>query len=1180
MNYKPSYKFISWNVRGVNEKEKRLAIRQTIILENPDMVCLQETKIADMSDRMAKELCGRKLDQFATRDAEGTRGGIFIAWTTRKFSLISTTIRTYSLSLLFKNLEDSSTFLYTGVYGPSVRINRPSFFEELKDLKPVNSIPWILNGDFNVTMRNEERNNPTSDWRGTLTFARLVSELELLNITLQGRKFTWSNEREDPSMAKLDRFLISEEWNNKFPNSQQQSLANTSSDHCPILYTAQTQFQKTNLFRFENCWLQFPELDEVVAKLWEQEGEANTPTQLNHKLQALQKEIKIWAAARVGSIKAQIKVCREFIGWLDKAKETRSVTLLEKFIACQIKKRYTDLSILEEDIWKQRAKLRWELKGDKNTRYFHTVASTSKRKNTIMHIEWNGQQFSDQRAKADAFFQFYKELMGKSSASTPTICWDNLYGEERHELQALQDPIMVQEVQQVIQTWPRNKSPGPDGFTGEFYTKYQNILIRDIHAVLSHITTTGDSLHPLNTSHIILIPKKETSLHPQDYRPISLIHGMQRIFSKILANRVQQYIPRLVSEEQTGFIKNRQIAEGFIYAQHALHNSQQNKIPLAIFKADVHKAFDTISWEYLIKVLKNLNFPSNWLLWIENSVLKGTSQILINGLLGKKITLKRGVRQGDPLSPFLFIIAMDFINRWVSKLKATGAIRLPYPGMSPCLLYADDTLFFLKPDLRQVQILKIVLTAFESISGLAVNMNKSELVTTITSQETGTELALAMGCKLGEFPMKYLGLPLSNKKLNKTAYLPLIQKFSNRLEGWAARNLSIAGRLILLNAVLSALPTYYMSCLKLPVWVIKEIDRIRRHFLWHGATQERKKLNLANWELVCKPKKLGGLGVMDLTVFNNAMLAKWYWQWTNPEKRLWKTIFQQTNQTLWPVPKSKFFNITLKDVYSFMDTSIMRIVGKGDSILFWGHNWGIGILKHEFKILYSYAIDQNQSIAQMSGARNIRELFRGVLSEEAEQELTQLIQNLHQQTIMLTSNPDEARWKWTPSSQFSVSSYYHAFIHAPTIRSQVHKIWKIKAPPRMQVFSWLMMQNKVLTIDNLMKRGWTMVNRCIMCRNQLESVIHLFEECTVTIEIYRKLALTMGMKLPTRHARKALITNEINKEERSLLLIAQFVVWRERCSRIFTDKSIQTETLIQQVRDQWMITMKTNSHTA
>lgn len=132
----------------------------------------------------------------------------------------------------------------------------------------------------------------------------------------------------------------------------------------------------------------------------------------------------------------------------------------------------------------------------------------------------------------------------------------------------------------------------------------------------------------------------ESKEYSQEYRPISLIHGIQRIFSKILAIRLQPKIAKLVDTTQTGFVKNRQITEGFIYAQHILHHTYQQKIPIAIFKADIHKAFDTVSWDYMLKVMKNLNFSQTWITWIKNLVLIGTSQILINGLLGKKLILR------------------------------------------------------------------------------------------------------------------------------------------------------------------------------------------------------------------------------------------------------------------------------------------------------------------------------------------------------------------------------------------------------------------------------------------------------------------------------------------------------------------------------------------------------------
>lgn len=140
-----------------------------------------------------------------------------------------------------------------------------------------------------------------------------------------------------------------------------------------------------------------------------------------------------------------------------------------------------------------------------------------------------------------------------------------------------------------------------------------------------------------------------------------------------------------------------------------------------------------------------MGFPRNWLAWIKNAVLSGTSQIIVNGLVGKKIILKRGVRQGDPISPMLFIMAMDFVTRWFSKLVVTGAWRLPFQDMKPCLLYADDALFFLKPEARQIQMLKIALAAFERISGLAVNLTKSELVIAKDVGTLGQELAAQIG---------------------------------------------------------------------------------------------------------------------------------------------------------------------------------------------------------------------------------------------------------------------------------------------------------------------------------------------------------------------------------------------------------------------------------------------------
>ena len=174
---------------------------------------------------------------------------------------------------------------------------------------------------------------------------------------------------------------------------------------------------------------------------------------------------------------------------------------------------------------------------------------------------------------------------------------------------------------------------------------------------------------------------------------------------------------------------------------------------------------------------------------------------------------------------------MDFLARYFAKLVAIDTIRLPFNGMKPCLLYADDALFFIKPEIQQLHTLKIALVVFQKVSGLATNQQKSELIITDPKPHNADQLPAILGCGQSEFPFTYLGLPLSNKKLPKTTFLPLIYRLNGRLAGWAAKHLSIAGRLVLLNAVLSTLPSYFMTVIRLPKWVIKQIDKTRRRFL-------------------------------------------------------------------------------------------------------------------------------------------------------------------------------------------------------------------------------------------------------------------------------------------------------------------------------------------------------------
>ena len=170
--------------------------------------------------------------------------------------------------------------------------------------------------------------------------------------------------------------------------------------------------------------------------------------------------------------------------WIGKVEENRQITQLEKWVKIKVKRRFVELSMLEEDIWRQRAKIKWETEGDRNTKFFHTLATSAKRSNNIHTIEYDGQEHRTQGMKAQVFWNFYVNLMGHNSTDMPSINWSNLYSNSIN-LQDLVKQVTQEEILLVINELPSNKSPGPDGFTGEFYKEFKDILLPDLLAVLS-----------------------------------------------------------------------------------------------------------------------------------------------------------------------------------------------------------------------------------------------------------------------------------------------------------------------------------------------------------------------------------------------------------------------------------------------------------------------------------------------------------------------------------------------------------------------------------------------------------------------------------------------------------------------------------------------------------------------
>jgi len=259
----------------------------------------------------------------------------------------------------------------------------------------------------------------------------------------------------------------------------------------------------------------------------------------------------------------------------------------------------------------------------------------------------------------------------------------------------------------------------------------------------------------------------------------------------------------------------------------------------------------------------------------------------------------RGLRQGDPLSPFLFVIMSEVLNKMLQEVVSLQLLRgvsVDSKGIQIThLQFADDTLIFCEAEEQYLMRIKGILLSFQAFPGLVVNYHKSGLIAIRKVDAWGQNVANLLGLHIITAAMIYLGIPLGANMGKVASWQCSVDKIQKKLSSWKSSCLSRAGRLILIKLVLNCRPIYYLSLFRLPKKVAKEIIRIQRKFLW-SVNKEGNFMPLVKWEIVQQHKDRGGLGVGDIVVKNSALLFKWWWRYANEEDPLWKRVVQSIHK--------------------------------------------------------------------------------------------------------------------------------------------------------------------------------------------------------------------------------------------------------------------------------------------
>ncbi|KAH9750457.1 reverse transcriptase domain-containing protein [Citrus sinensis] len=963
----------------------------------------------------------------------------------------------------------------TGFYGYPESNRRRESWHLLRRLASLSTLPWVCLGDFNDLLDSSEKNGsrPHAAWK-IHGFRSAISDAGLSDLGMVGYQFTWERGRGTVNWVeeRLDRAFSSSSWRDKFPNAQVQSMEADSSDHLPIFLDPIHNFHsasRVSRFRFENLWLREADCEQIVRCSWDD----TTDLLIQQKLSVCGLKLMNWGGHMVRDFRSRLK---EYKTRMRTLRGRRDMVGLIEFT--EVRKRYNELLHSHEIFWKQRAKALWLKEGDLNSRYFHSMASTRKKKNSIVKLRNAQGVWCADSGEIDTLIRtYFTELFSSNGSNSEAVISSVMTSITAEQNQILLAPFTDADVKEALFSMHPDKSPGPDGMNPAFYQKFWHIVGGDVSAACLYFIANKQFPLDLNKTFIVLIPKKAQPEVLADMRPIALCNVLYKIIAKMLANRLKLVLDSVIFDSQSAFVPGRAITDNILISaeiMHFLKRKRQGKKGVAALKIDMAKAYDRVEWDFLRAMMSKMGFADEWVHLVMLCVTTVSYSVLREGNEVGLIIPRRGLRQGDPLSPYLFLLCAEGFSSLIAKYEKAGLIHgvqvaRKAPAISH-LLFADDCFLFFRANQVEANLVKQVLCAYGNASGQCVNYAKSSISFSMNvNEDTAQQICTTLG-----------------------------EKVWKKLQGWNKQFLSRAGKEILLKTVAQAVPNFVMNIYLLPLELCKELEIMMNSFWWGNSRNHGRGINWMRWDALCKPKSAGGIGFKKLHAFNLAMLGKQGWKLMTKPNSLVAQILKARYYS-----RTSFAGATLGHNPSYAWRSIMaakqvviegsRIrIGDGEQTFIGKDPW---LPDSECGFINTLLSEQVKA-AQVSSLMvpSTRTWDSDILNDIFNERDKNLIWQI---PLSNRSNADSWYWMHEAKGVYTVRSSYKMLAPCLDIPSSSiwNQLWRLEVPSKVKHFMWRALTDVLPTTENLLKKYVEVPPACITCHASSESICHILLQC-------------------------------------------------------------------------------------